>query len=98
MDLTALLSATPGAVAALLGNIAEALVQGALPLLPVTQLPLEHLAREAPSGRSTAYRWPTGTVTAHLPPDRVPLVRRVGRVRHDSPRRLPPSSTSKGSE
>ncbi|WP_324610127.1 SDR family NAD(P)-dependent oxidoreductase, partial [Streptomyces rimosus] len=78
VDLTALLSATPGAVAALLGNIAEALVQGALPLLPVTQLPLEHLAREAPSGRSTAYRWPTGTVTAHLPPDRVPLVRPDG--------------------
>ncbi|MFF7730853.1 acyltransferase domain-containing protein [Streptomyces sp. NPDC008001] len=78
MNIAAMLKATPGAVACLLRNVTEALDRETLPLLPVTQLPLEHTTRQAPSGELAAYRWPTGTVTASLPPDRVPLVRPDG--------------------
>ncbi|MEU7109306.1 acyltransferase domain-containing protein [Streptomyces sp. NPDC046215] len=78
VDTSALLNTTPTAAAGLLAEVADALLRQTLPILPVARLPLEDLARPAPSRQLAAYQWPTGTITAFLTPDRVPLVRPDG--------------------
>ncbi|MGX8905091.1 acyltransferase domain-containing protein [Streptomyces netropsis] len=78
VDTAALLTTAPETVADLLARIADGLADGTLPPLPVTRLPLADLGRRPATERPVAYQWPTGTVTACLPPDQVPVVRPEG--------------------
>ncbi|WP_078952168.1 type I polyketide synthase [Streptomyces sp. NRRL F-5755] len=75
VDTGALAAAAPDTVADLLSRIADGLADNTLPPLPVTRLPLSALGRRQDTDRPRAHRWPTGTVTACLPPEQVPVVR-----------------------
>ncbi|MEF3115211.1 SDR family NAD(P)-dependent oxidoreductase [Streptomyces chrestomyceticus] len=82
LDLASVLRDDADTASALLAEIGQALVQETLPPLPCTDHPLADLAltpgatpRDA---RPAVYRWPHGPLTAHIPPQQIPLIRPDG--------------------